>query len=1171
MKYREIHKWCAVMLAGLMCLLPLSSLPAYAAPDEQAVTISTVAEFKDFAKNCSLDTWSQGKTVTLAADLNLEGSGFTPVPTFGGTFRGEGHTISGLSLSAAGSYQGLFRYVQRYGTVQDLNVAGTVAPAGTQSYAGGIVGSNSGTLLNCTFDGTVNGKSYVGGIAGINETSGTLFGCTVRGSVRGEHYTGGIAGANRGTLSSCTNSSEVNTASFDPKISLDELQIDLEDLNNTENVNTTTDTGGIAGYSEGFIQTCTNDGTVGYPHIGYNVGGVVGRSAGYMENAKNNGTIHGRKDVGGIAGQMAPDIILKFSGNTIMDLRNELSSLDGLVNQALSRADSNISTISSRMDNISGYTKAAKDSAKELADQSVDWVDGNVEEVNRASVNIADAMTQADPILQEMEGILDTLAEAVDGVENALRGTNGILENGSDAAVEMQLALEDMDKALERAKPGVRKIADGMKQAQRAVVVQGEHELDRAKDNISDGLEELAKATDDMTAAVEKLLTLLHGSGGSQTGEVSAALGSITTALRGVSAAVRKINTAVRSAAESFRIDIDWRNLSRGFTQISNGIYDLSTSLSALQRSLIPLGDALHSMDLMVEQGEAVVNKLSDAVDTFETAIRRASDATGDLSGVFHTLAEKDPVAFLPLGDNYRRAGDNLYAAVSGISDEVGFLGDDVSAAAGDLTNDLRAISTQFQVVMQLFLGILDDSGYVSPDDLREDTSEENISGTTMGKALRCTNAGGVNGDVNVGGIVGAMAIEYDLDPEDDVTKDGQNTLNFTFETKAIVQSCTNRGEVAAKKDNVGGIAGRMDLGLILDSEGYGKVESTDGDYVGGIAGYSESTIRSSYAKCKLGGSRYIGGIAGHAAKLLNCYTLVRVLNGSEAVGAVAGETAADGDVRGNVFVHESLGGIDGVSYGGVAAPVDYPALLEQPGLPEDFKHFTLTYRADGKVVAEIPFQYGADLSGQALPEVPAKDGVFGVWPDYDYSHLIFDEQFDAVYAPHIRTIASSAMRDTTHAILLAEGMFNERSVLSASASGAQNMPVRWYQRAAEQWDVTLQGADGAGSHTVRFTPPETRRTILLYAKNGDDWKNIHYTEDGSVLVFSMEGETMTLCVVESMRHWLAAACIGIAAVLLLLLFLLVRRRRRQMGKGMIPVELVKKIKNRQAKKTISG
>jgi len=118
---------------------------------------------------------------------------------------------------------------------------------------------------------------------------------------------------------------------------------------------------------------------------------------------------------------------------------------------------------------------------------------------------------------------------------------------------------------------------------------------------------------------------------------------------------------------------------------------------------------------------------------------------------------------------------------------------------------------------------------------------------------------------------------------------------------------------------------------------------------------------------------------------------------------------------------------------------------------------------------------------------------------------------------------------------------------------------------------VPLQGWPGRASHTLRFTPPQTRRTVLLYARGADGWKNIHYTEDGSALVFSMEGETMTLCVVESMRHWLAAACTGIAAVLLLLLFLLVRRRRRQMGKGMIPVELVKKIKNRQAKKTVSG
>ena len=81
---------------------------------------------------------------------------------------------------------------------------------------------------------------------------------------------------------------------------------------------------------------------------------------------------------------------------------------------------------------------------------------------------------------------------------------------------------------------------------------------------------------------------------------------------------------------------------------------------------------------------------------------------------------------------------------------------------------------------------------------------------------------------MNVGGIAGSMAIEYDTDPEDDITKLGNNSLNFTLETKAIIQSCVNKGEITSKKDSVGSIVGNMALGLLTDSEGYGSVLGTN-------------------------------------------------------------------------------------------------------------------------------------------------------------------------------------------------------------------------------------------------------------------------------------------------------------------------------------------------------
>ena len=79
----------ALLLAGWM----VCSLPAALAIEPDNIIISSVEDLQDLSKRCTLDAWSQGKTVTLAADLDLGEAEFTPIPTFGGTFLGQGYTI----------------------------------------------------------------------------------------------------------------------------------------------------------------------------------------------------------------------------------------------------------------------------------------------------------------------------------------------------------------------------------------------------------------------------------------------------------------------------------------------------------------------------------------------------------------------------------------------------------------------------------------------------------------------------------------------------------------------------------------------------------------------------------------------------------------------------------------------------------------------------------------------------------------------------------------------------------------------------------------------------------------------------------------------------------------------------------------------------------------------
>lgn len=123
------------------------------------------------------ETTKTGKTIVLAADIDLNNQVWTPIGNgdssfaFFGTFDGNGYTISGLNVPDTNA-PGLFGCI--FGTVQNLIVKGSVtvdenADGGDYGEGGGVVCENRGTVQNCGFYGSVNdetGYLFVGGVAG---------------------------------------------------------------------------------------------------------------------------------------------------------------------------------------------------------------------------------------------------------------------------------------------------------------------------------------------------------------------------------------------------------------------------------------------------------------------------------------------------------------------------------------------------------------------------------------------------------------------------------------------------------------------------------------------------------------------------------------------------------------------------------------------------------------------------------------------------------------------------------------------------------------------------------------------------------------------------------------------------------------------------------------------
>ena len=331
------------LISILICLTLLASLSPGASAADGVFLIDAPEDLVALAEKCRLDAFSANITVVLASDIDMTGFDFTPIPIFGGNFHGNGHSITGLALAPVGSVQGLFRMLTDTAVVTDLHLEAEVTPGGSGGITGSIAGINYGSILNCTFSGSIAGTDRVGGIAGINALTGVIENCSVSGSIHGTHFIGGIAGENAGVIRGCTNHAQVNTSVEQNKVSLGDIT--LESVTGTEYAATVTDVGGICGTGTGVIRQCHNHGNVGYPQIGYNIGGIAGSFSGYIEACANDAQICGRKEVGGILGQLEPAVNVLYSEDTIQTLQNQLDGLSATAGSAGGRVQNSANAL----------------------------------------------------------------------------------------------------------------------------------------------------------------------------------------------------------------------------------------------------------------------------------------------------------------------------------------------------------------------------------------------------------------------------------------------------------------------------------------------------------------------------------------------------------------------------------------------------------------------------------------------------------------------------------------------------------------------------------------------------------------------------------------------------------------------------------------------------------
>lgn len=269
------------------------------------------------------DKWSGpndlGEIYSPANNWTSIGDGKDSKNGFNGTFNGNGFSIIGLYyFNTEDDYIGLFGYCKDESMVKNLKLEYEFI-YNNKSYrtTAGLIGCNGGKVKNCYVYANITSMSgYIGGIVGDNSVSSgdhsgnIIDSCCFEGSINGRGTLGGIAGYNFGVIRYCYNNAniynEYNENGPVGGIVGNNNGDMLECRNDGDMYCEYGQVGGIAGENDSslfLIYDCYNTGNVTIGDMWY-AGGVLGHGS-YIQNCYSVGTVATSKNedrLGGVVG-----------------------------------------------------------------------------------------------------------------------------------------------------------------------------------------------------------------------------------------------------------------------------------------------------------------------------------------------------------------------------------------------------------------------------------------------------------------------------------------------------------------------------------------------------------------------------------------------------------------------------------------------------------------------------------------------------------------------------------------------------------------------------------------------------------------------------------------------------------------------------------------------------
>ena len=742
----------------------------------------------------------------------------------------------------------------------------------------------------------------------------------------------------------------------------------------------------VAGVNAGEILSCKAKGIVTATGA---AGGLVGLNggSGIITSCNNQASVYSLISVGGIAGENRGAI--------------ESSSNNGEINADsswLSLEDSSVTTLSigsiiesftesveigSDIGGIAGLHLGTISNCKNSGVVGYQHAGKNVGGIaGRFCGNISDCVNYG-----KVYGKQD-----VGGIAGQFEPR--IMENGADL-FEYIYELEDLTQ----------KFSDDVA----AATESGEDSLNTAADRISDAGNDISSDINETTDKITKSIT-------DETNETKLRINKATESVKDLQNQIKNTDTD-NLKDDNLKDNIDVNDLGNITLPSYDDVID---SISSVADTINSTTDAVGNYDIGIING-AIIGYVDD----------NATNVYNDVKDVGDDLTS------------------NITEKTDDTSNDLRNLSDKVEKHKNILSNDITAINNKISDITSLADEQVDNLKRIADgEDIFEDYSAIDSENPEASRISNCSNEGYVNGDRNIGGIAGAIALEGT--DSNDISTD---TKSEQYILLAVLENSTSSGIIELRRENAGGIVGNSSIGLIQNCLSKNRIISEEGNYVGGVAGYAKGTVSDCASISVLEGSNYVGGIAGAAKKLRNCYSLVDISDDSNWAGEIMGDVIYDdsGDITishsnmmnfifNNYYVRDEFGGINNVSYNGIADVISYDTLKEA-NITDAFSNLEIYfYDSDYNLVSTDSVEYGQSISEIKFPSLTTDADTYLVW-DGLFSDSVLGNLFLVAGDEDDVTVMESDLKTDGRAVAYAQGIYYESSSLEVAEAEDVALP----------------------------------------------------------------------------------------------------------------------------------